>query len=347
VDISAVLITYNEQHALLDRIPELGLKDTIILDNGSTDRTVEIANMFGARVFDTSNMFMVSPSSNQIGQFTKKYGFRPTFTTKDKFQNMGERREWGASLAENDWCYFPDCDEQTTWDLGAVTEILPSCDRLSYRFIHSHNEDGSSSLEFTNTKLFNRNKSHWQGYAHEVGVPDSGAITLYTDKIKVDHWQKEKEYRNSALSYLEYQVLLEPSQRNTFYLGRQYMSLGHIEKAIRLLKDSTEVVPSWTRERAQAYMLLAECYKSKSLDATVSFYHSAIMDDGTRREPFWGLALAYIERKEYPLAAVYLEAATAIQYNPDGYNNSMWLYDGITLENKIIEVQHMRNALGI
>ncbi|MGC1188701.1 MAG: glycosyltransferase family 2 protein [Candidatus Acidiferrales bacterium] len=89
--LSAILIARNEQVDLPRALQSLeGVVDEIILvDAGSTDRTVEIARSGGARIFE-----------------------RP-------FSSFADQKNYAAAQATNDWVFSIDCDEALTPELRA------------------------------------------------------------------------------------------------------------------------------------------------------------------------------------------------------------------------------------
>jgi (heptosyl)LPS beta-1,4-glucosyltransferase len=87
--ISAVLIVKNEANKLPDCLKSLAWADEIIiLDSGSTDNTLEIAEEFSAKVF-----------------------------TNTDWQGFGIQRERAASFATSDWIFMIDADERVTPEL--------------------------------------------------------------------------------------------------------------------------------------------------------------------------------------------------------------------------------------
>jgi glycosyltransferase involved in cell wall biosynthesis len=85
-ELSVVIITRNEEHNIHDCIHSALLlsNDVIVVDSGSTDNTISLANIAGARV---------------IEQEWKGYGYA---------------RNLGASMAKNDWIISLDADERIT-----------------------------------------------------------------------------------------------------------------------------------------------------------------------------------------------------------------------------------------
>jgi len=88
--ISVLILTFNEESNILDCLKSVGFSDDIVvLDDGSTDRTVEIAEAFGVRVILHSTGGERAQREYSLRNITFKYP----------------------------WVYNPDADEVTTAEL--------------------------------------------------------------------------------------------------------------------------------------------------------------------------------------------------------------------------------------
>ncbi len=94
VPLSGCVISFNEEEHLEECLRSLDFCDeVVVLDSGSTDRTVEIAERMGARV--------------EVN--------RP-------FPGHIEQKNLALSLARNDWVFCLDCDERVSPSLRAEIE---------------------------------------------------------------------------------------------------------------------------------------------------------------------------------------------------------------------------------
>ncbi len=88
-EITALVLTLNEEENIAECLRTLAWADRIlVLDSGSTDRTVEIARSMGADVY-----------------------FHP-------FRNYAEQRNFALSLVRTDWVLFVDADERVPEELA-------------------------------------------------------------------------------------------------------------------------------------------------------------------------------------------------------------------------------------
>lgn len=108
--LSALVITKNEEEMLPDCLASLAFADEIVVvDSGSTDRTVEIAGGAGARVL------------------------------RHEFTGHAAQKNWGLQQLAHDWAILLDADERIPPDLA--TEIrarVANPDRSGY-WIHRRN----------------------------------------------------------------------------------------------------------------------------------------------------------------------------------------------------------------
>jgi len=88
--ITALVLTLNEEDNIAECLKTLLWADeVVVLDSGSTDRTVEIARNLGAKVF-----------------------FHP-------FKNYADQRNYALSLVRTEWVFFVDADERVPPELAA------------------------------------------------------------------------------------------------------------------------------------------------------------------------------------------------------------------------------------
>jgi glycosyltransferase involved in cell wall biosynthesis len=88
--ITALVLTLNEEDNIAECLKTLLWADeVVVLDSGSTDRTVEIAQSLGAKVF-----------------------FHP-------FKNYADQRNYALSLVRTEWVFFVDADERVPPELAA------------------------------------------------------------------------------------------------------------------------------------------------------------------------------------------------------------------------------------
>jgi len=100
--ISAVVHTYNEEHNLPDCLASLNFADEIVvIDNESTDRTVELARAAGVRV----------------ATFQGHYGYPEP------------ARVFGLTQLTGEWVFILDADERVTPELGAELRRLAQASR--------------------------------------------------------------------------------------------------------------------------------------------------------------------------------------------------------------------------
>jgi glycosyltransferase involved in cell wall biosynthesis len=152
MDISVVIITKNEEQniAACIRSARLLTSNVIVVDSGSEDYTIEIAEAEGATVLKT------------------------------EWKGYGYSRNLGAAAAANDWIFALDADERITAELVASIKTL---DPLNIRLIYGFRRDNFffgerirfGTLGFEKAyRLYNRTVASWNSFpVHEKIVSDN------------------------------------------------------------------------------------------------------------------------------------------------------------------------------
>lgn len=159
--ISATIITYNEERNIARAIESLRCADEIIVvDSGSSDRTVEIAEKLGARVLDR----------NWIG--------------------YADQKNWAAQQAKYDWILSLDADEAVSemleaeiWQWkktgpAANAYTMPRLAQYLGRWILHSGWHPDRKI-----RLYNRSHATWEGkFVHE-GLAVNGKIAEFEGSL--------------------------------------------------------------------------------------------------------------------------------------------------------------------
>ncbi len=155
--VTAAIITLNEERKISRALASVGWADEIlIVDSGSTDRTLDIAREYGARVEHRD------------------------------WTGFADQKQHAADIASNDWIFSLDADEAASPEL--IEEILDVCSgdvsadgyrmpRLSYYMGREIRHSGW--YPDRQLRLFNRAKARWKKVpVHESIEPDTDATIL-------------------------------------------------------------------------------------------------------------------------------------------------------------------------
>jgi glycosyltransferase involved in cell wall biosynthesis len=171
--ISGIVIAKNEEEMIEEALDSLSFCDEIILvDNGSTDRTREIAEKKSAKIFEIQT------------------------------NDFSELRNFGLSKAECDWVLYLDADERIDGELkNSIQEVVSktseiaafSLKRKNYYF-GKHEWPKIEKME----RLFRKEKlKGWKGRLHEspifegeVGKIADGFILHFTHRNLTDMLNK-------------------------------------------------------------------------------------------------------------------------------------------------------------
>lgn len=249
----------------------------LIADTGSTDGTYEHALHFGA--FNTN-------------LYTHKISINPW--------RFDDARNAALALVPDDIDYVINLDMDEVlvegWreHLENATATRP---RYTYTWSWADTEETQPGLQYNGDKIVRRHGYRWKHPVHEVMVTDRIQETQEFIKLEIHHHPDHSKSRGQYFPLLEQAVLESPmDDRNSHYLGREYMYHGMNDKAAAELKRHLSLPTAiWKPERAQSMRFLAKVEPENALE----WLTKAIEEDPGRREPIVDLALWYYKRKDW------------------------------------------------
>jgi glycosyltransferase involved in cell wall biosynthesis len=171
--ISAIILTKNEEHMISNCINSCKqvADEIIIIDNSSTDRTIEIATQKGAKIFSSTN---------------------PSFAG---------RRDEGAQQASGEWLLYVDADERVTPELAQEIKNITTQSNAAAVYIIDRKDfyfGGPRPLSSPMHRLMKKeNLTSWVGDLHETPQVTGDSSKLQNYLLHFTHLDIDSMLRNT------------------------------------------------------------------------------------------------------------------------------------------------------
>lgn len=298
--ISAYTIALNEEKfaegfakALQNEVDEI-----VVLDTGSTDKTVEALRDNGVRVHEG----IISPWRFDVARNINLSHVSP----------------------DTDVCVCVDLDERFEPGLrkGIEAAWQPGVNSIRYQYAWSHKPDNTPALTFWYEKIHARSGFRWVKPVHEVLACNTEKVFASSDTIFLHHWPDASKSRSSYLPLLELAVKEEPDDdRSSHYLGREYTFYGmHNEAIAELQRHLSLQASTWKPERAASMRMIAKAYnQTRKPEDAISWMMRACNEAPGEREPWVDLAFMAYERQYWGMCYGAAKQALTIETKPSTY----------------------------
>ncbi|MEO5330864.1 MAG: glycosyltransferase family 2 protein [Magnetococcus sp. YQC-5] len=188
IPLSVVIITLNAEPVLDPCLASVSFAhEILIVDAGSTDKTLEIAHRHGARV------------------------------VHQPWLGFGKQKHLAVTLATHDWVLCLDSDERVSEDLKRLidqTLLAPDC--MAYRFPRCNRFMGrwlrhGEGYPDYQLRLFHRNHAQWREDPIHEGVETRNAVGTLSGDLLHESAQTLEQYlaKQNRYTTLQAQILFE------------------------------------------------------------------------------------------------------------------------------------------
>ena len=302
--ISLCMIVKNEEMHMarcLDSVAGL-VEEIIIIDTGSTDRTVEIASRYTSKVY--------------------------SYPWKEDFSDA---RNYSFCKASMEYCMWMDADdilEETEKDkfLRLKQSLSPDVDIVMMKYNTSFDEAGRPSFSYFRERWIRNNSQYrWIGAVHEV-IPPIGKI-LYSDIAichKKTHTGDPDRNLNIYRKALAEGNRLDPRQQ--YYYGRELYYHKQYEEAVSVLEQFLDSPDGWVENKIEACSICANCYKCLGKEsAALNTLLRSMSFDLPRAELCCEIGNYFLEHGNYHVAVHWYE--TALNRTKNEYSGGFVLPD--------------------
>lgn len=244
IKISVCMMVKNEEKNLdrcLKSLDKLGLlkDELIIVDTGSTDKTVQVAKKHGAKV--------IIPDDLESYFVTTEFG---------KALNFGKARNATIAPATGDWFLLMDADETLEGKSGKLRKFLESVpdhvEGVALEFIDMRKGGKMDHMRFPQPRIFRKGRIKFERIVHNF--PRFKAPALYFQELRVQHYgydlteEQKKLKRDRTYGLLKKQLEMDPSSHWCYFymancIGEYDGELDRsIEYCIKYIKNKDEII---------------------------------------------------------------------------------------------------------
>jgi len=177
--LTAIIPTLNEEHNVKHALKSVGFADEIlVIDSFSTDKTVSIAEQFGAKVIQR------------------------------EFDDFSSQKNFAINAAKNDWIFILDADERATDSLQKeIQSTLKNENKADAYWIFRQNFFLNKKIRFSGwqndkvIRLFNKRNAQYNGKIVHEEIECNGKIGYLNQKIEHYTYHNYEEYKSKITLY--------------------------------------------------------------------------------------------------------------------------------------------------
>jgi len=302
-NISAVLIAKDEEALIRRCIRSLaGVDEVVVLDTGSTDRTVDIAREAGANVF----------SIDPIVPF-----------------HFAEARNRATAHATHPWVLSIDADEVLrAGSLRKLRKAIADADEKTTAFstlFVNRPEGGDHSIAIHKIKVFRKDAWTWKYRVHEQLVETMPGVVAPLEAVVLEHLPEPDKARRHGqnIELLRLCIQENPEYARAFrHLGQELMLRKEWDEAVPRLLAYLEKTDEGPIEISYTFANVGECRASAGqLDEALGWFNRAAEAHQDRREPLFQAAWWLIKSCRLDEALVWIDRMLAIPASRRPFSN--------------------------
>lgn len=286
--ISLCMIVRNEEEVLarcLESIRDL-VDEIVIVDTGSEDRTVEIAEHYTERVY--------------------------SFPWEDDFSAA---RNYALEHAGMEFCMWMDADDvfprEYENEFRRMKEALDErTDLVMMPYETGFDQKGRPVFVYERERIFRNHPAYrFRGRVHEAVSPVGHVIHI---RIPIRHRKtKAGDTERNLRIYQDMEKKGEAfDSRGLYYYGREWMSHGAYEKAEQVFVNFLRRKDGWKENKIDACRQLAYCrYRMGKEEEALQILFQTFFYDVPRGEVCCDIGRHFLDREEYKQASYWLEQA--------------------------------------
>jgi len=222
ITISACMIVKNEEHNLPRCLASIKpfVDEIIVVDTGSTDKSIEIAESYGAKVYH-------HPWEN----------------------DFSKHRNQSISYATCDWILIVDADEEFFFGPDSIHSIkenaLPFIERENNAaaILLKDMQNGRVQMKFSTVRFFKRGKVHYEKIVHNHAVVKGIAPVIPETMVYMHHYgydltpEKKQEKFDRSVGLLKKRLEQNPSDYPCYFTFSSFMlSISDTRKPPSMVK---------------------------------------------------------------------------------------------------------------